>query len=203
MKKIKIVHIGWEYERMCVDLGYDFTQDTAMADLVMFTGGADVSPHLYGEKNVASYCDARRDDLEQKIFQECVALKIPMVGICRGGQFLNVMNGGRMWQDVDGHTRPHTLVDIESGCVFTVSSTHHQMMRPSANGEIIASAECVISTKYRSEDGAFERSDVADQDVEVVWYPQTRSLCFQPHPEFSNDECREYFKLLLIRKGLL
>lgn len=172
------------------------TDDISDIDLVVFSGGEDVSPSLYGEKNVDSYCNPQRDAHETEIFDNFK--DIPKVGICRGGQFLNVLSGGRMWQDTDGHGRYHELTDIKTGTPWYVSSTHHQMMRPSEDAEIVAIAH---QSDYRKAAIDFEFSGQTDyDDIEVLWYPKTNSLCFQPHPEYTDAEQTEaYFFSLLHR----
>ena len=100
-----------------------------------------------------------------------------MAGICRGGQFLNVMNGGSMHQHIEGHTQSH-YITLYSGREIPVSSTHHQMMIPGCDGIVKAWAD--ICTQ---------------QDAEVIIYPTSNCLCFQPHPEFFSTEhpCQEYY----------
>jgi gamma-glutamyl-gamma-aminobutyrate hydrolase PuuD len=163
-------------------------------DLGVFTGGADVSPSYYGEENVDSDCDPARDAYEKDIYE--AYRDIPKVGICRGGQFLNVMSGGRMWQHTDGHGRYHTARDILSGKDIFVSSTHHQMMRPSGLGEIVAVAD--ESTKRMAATAHNVKALEHYQDIEVVYYPVTKSLCFQPHPEYpdAKDTEKYFFDLL-------
>ena len=164
------------------------------ADLLCFTGGADVSPELYGEENVGSYCSPERDKYEEQVFDWAYANDVPMVGICRGGQFLNVMNGGKMWQDVDNHaiSGTHKAMCKYWGEIM-VSSTHHQMMRAGAGGELIAYANL---SSYKLNDKGDSR-DLCD--VEVVHYKDTKSLCYQPHPEIVNEghECRKHFLMLV------
>lgn len=154
-------------------------------DLLVFTGGADVDPSLYGAiKHSLTHSDMQRDVIERDWFKAAKERGIPMVGICRGGQFLNVMSGGKMAQHVVGHATgndhlvyvPH--LDKEVMC----SSTHHQMMLPdTAAANVLGYAEILL------EDGI--------PDTEIVYYPHTRSLCFQPHPEFfkKGHECPELF----------
>lgn len=206
MKKVHIVNSDWHYDSMWSSFGWDIVPLEANPDVIQFTGGSDVSPHLYGEKNVRSYCDASRDIYEQKIFNQFVR-KVFFVGICRGGQFLNVMNGGRMWQHVDGHAigRLHSVTDLRTGKSFMCTSTHHQMMRPSETAMLIAKGynehENEISQSYTDEFGTERASLITSpQDVEVLWYPNTQSLCFQPHPEWDDKgDTREYYKLLIAR----
>lgn len=184
--------------------------DIANADMVCFTGGADVSPQLYGEdKHPSTSCSPERDRREGEIYIQCRKLNKPMVGICRGGQFLNVMNGGKMYQDVDNHAvaAGHVLVDLETSERIKVTSTHHQMMRPNlatdAECEVVAIAHLTtrremarIVTYKHNMNGLWE-------DYEVLWYSKTKCLCFQPHPEYSFKSCTDYFYRLLIRFGFI
>jgi len=72
--------------------------------MVSFTGGEDVSPSMYGEPvGYRTGTNKYRDIFEKQIFEQALKHNIPMVGICRGSQFLNVMCGGRMIQDVTNH----------------------------------------------------------------------------------------------------
>lgn len=177
------------------------------ADVVVWTGGSDVNPELYKEKCLSdTRYNIKRDEDDARAWGESLGQDNAQlrVGICRGGQFLNVMNGGKMWQDVDGHTKAHDIIDLEHGLVLEASSTHHQMMIPDgAKAEIIAVANDRVAT-YKV---AFGREWVADKDpeesldYEVLWYPDTASLCFQPHPEYSgyNALTNYFFDLIEIK----
>src|SRR5687768_16963203 len=80
----------------------DFNYPTNL-DLICFTGGEDVTPSLYGEvKHPLTYNNPERDKHEVEYFNQFIG--IPKVGICRGGQFLNVMSGGKLHQHILGHT---------------------------------------------------------------------------------------------------
>lgn len=187
------------------DAGWRGTRELLDADLIVFTGGADINPELYHEKKIPQvrYVDDKRDSVEIKEFEAGKEFGIPMVGICRGAQFLNVMNGGRLWQDVDKHTVSHMCQDLRTGETFTTTSTHHQMMRPTQTALIVAAAVkeqgdlSSISTLKRCEGmnvipGA--NAVGANIDPEVVWYEDTLSLCFQGHPEYpSNTQAPDRF----------
>lgn len=152
-------------------------------DLICFTGGEDVSPCLYGEKqHPATYHNLQRDFKEIPYFEYGLNNSIPMVGICRGGQFLNVMSGGKMYQDVDGHamhgTHRASRLDVDQAEYINVTSTHHQMMKPSEEGIVLLIGDTV--GEVRTYD---EKARICG--VEAVLYPRTRSLCFQPHPEYG------------------
>ena len=177
--------------------GYGYTTVSALsdADVVCWTGGADVDPALYGEKPIRTTRFHRpRDDDEQEVYKKARAMGKMCVGICRGGQFLNVMNGGSLWQDVDNHTGSH-FIETSAGEVLFASSTHHQMMRPTKRGKLLAWGK--VATILHNE----EHSDghpAFGKDTEVVWYEDTKSLCFQPHPELPrHKECTDYFFTLI------
>jgi len=170
------------------------------ADILVFDGGPDVSPELYGEKRLSCTGSDRRKEQHNKFFFESYPEKLK-VGICFGGQYLNVMSGGAMWQNVNNHGRNHHMTNLlnindkfKKGQDILVTSTHHQMMIPSKEGEILAFAN--EATEFLS---ASKRPN-PDYDTEVVWYDKTKSLCFQPHPEYSSEAAmstREYFFDLL------
>jgi gamma-glutamyl-gamma-aminobutyrate hydrolase PuuD len=205
--KVLIVGGGKSYAKMFASLGMELTDSVEEADLMCFTGGEDVSPNLYGEDvHPSTYSNSTRDGYESAMYYVADYLEIPMVGICRGAQFLHVMNGGKLYQDVDGHATgaPHKALDRITGEEHIVTSTHHQMMRYVAKGEIVASASESFQKHWM--DGSVTKTTLAvvNQDVEVMWYKDTKCLCFQPHPEFSYaiegaESTYLYFKNLLER----
>lgn len=194
---------GLACRNLMMKAGYEIVHHPDEADVILFAGGADVSPALYGEQPIEGvYTHFDRDVYNTRLWREMKPHQ-KAVGICRGAQFLNVMNGGKLWQDVNNHTRDHELFDIENMIHVPVSSTHHQMMRPTNRAEIIAIAyESTRRDAYRDHerdpDGIW---DEGNEDIEVVFYNDTNpTLCFQPHPEyFQYTECTEYFFSLLRR----
>lgn len=69
-------------------------------DLILFAGGADVNPRLYGENCTHSSYVPELDEFELGIWNNSRRLNIPAFGICRGVQFLSAMSGGRIVQDI-------------------------------------------------------------------------------------------------------
>ena len=174
--------------------------DELECDLVCFTGGSDVTPLLYGESIIkGTVVDLVRDKKEVRLWRD-IPLKLPKVGICRGAQFLNVMCRGKMWQNVDNHVRRgmHDIKTME-GSLIQVTSTHHQMMRPSDEAFIVATAS---ESKYKTcEEKSVRYMDDKPHwdDAEVLYYEHENALCFQPHPEYClrGDACWRYFFDLL------
>jgi len=189
MPQVSIINGGHAYEQMFLHYGWDVVREFERdSDLVQFTGGEDVSPVFYAEPpHKRTHSSLERDFAEIKVFSFALANGIPMAGICRGGQFLNVMCGGRMWQDVDGHIGPHRVVWEQRGNFpVLASSTHHQMMRMHPDkGRLVLWAH--KSPEWHGatykEDG-WHHAQAADVDVEGLYYKEQKALCFQPHPEY-------------------
>lgn len=205
--KVYIVGGGMLFVNMFEANGWEVVDALEDADLVQFTGGEDVSPYLYGEgKHATTYNSPRRDLVEAGYYQVAKLLNIPCAGVCRGGQFLNVMNGGKLFQNVNKHAIHGThkayydtldKVDIET---VQVTSTHHQMMREGERGLCVLWA--AEATKLETDNLVYEGKG---RDVEAVYYGRTKTLCFQPHPEFVayGHECQElYFTFLKRYLGL-
>lgn len=176
--------------------GYYHEPDMTKAFILCFGGGADVDPSLYGEKNAYSFTAPAHDRHNLKMLEE--ARKNPdrlLVGICRGAQFLNVMMGGKLWQDVDKHTvgnRGHMVNCYISKKKWFVNSYHHQMMRPGPEAIILATAS--ESTLKRAEKEQESGVDLKE-DHEVLMYQTIDGLsvlCFQPHPEWCK-RTEDYF----------
>ncbi len=74
----------------------------AGCDAIIFTGGEDVEPVYYGKTNDSSRCETNpaRDSLEFALIKEAMRLNMPVLGICRGQQILNVALGGTLIVDI-------------------------------------------------------------------------------------------------------
>jgi gamma-glutamyl-gamma-aminobutyrate hydrolase PuuD len=201
MEKIKVLVVEDDNEasrvrQMFVKHDWGITKDINEADVICFVGGEDVDPVLYDEaQHRSSFLNKVRDAYETEIYNEALNLGIPMVGICRGGQFLNVMNGGKLWQDVDGHGRgSHNAFIPGDTTPYNITSSHHQMMvvNERAIHKILLTAgeshrRCRMShidsvPKYET---VTYPNKAKNSDIEAVFYEDTRCLCFQPHPEYS------------------
>lgn len=178
--------------------GFVRADSVSKADCILFTGGADILPLLYGEEKLPStYVDFTRDMQDIGTLRAITKLDSRiLLGICRGAQFLNVMVGnGSLWQDVNNHNKgSHQAIDTETGNVIQVSSTHHQMMIPGSSGKIILKAH--EATRLRCIDWDWDLKPEEDANPECILYDNVNALCYQPHPEFdgaNNRACRDYF----------
>lgn len=169
----------------------ELDQLAGMSDGFLLTGGHDVSPEVYGEEPLPGMIDscAKRDRMEAIVLRKAIAADKPVLGICRGIQFINAALGGTLYQDlptqhpsdVEHHQTPpydkHAhFVRIPADtplyrCLGTdqlsVNSYHHQAVRRLAPG---------LSAMAVSPDGI----------TEALYMPGRRFLwAVQWHPEFS------------------
>ncbi len=201
MSKVCIINGGGQYTMMFESKGWEVVHSIEEANLVQFCGGADVTPAYYGElKHPRTHNNKFQDMEELAVFEICVKLGKPMAGICRGGQFLHVANGGSMWQDVQGHAtgQKHSAQDVETGNTLPVTSTHHQMMREDETGLLVLVGVGVdMPLKQHMIASGEVEAMTCEVDVEAVYHKDTKSFSFQPHPEFQEGMCREYYFLKL------
>ena len=155
------------------------------ADVVVFTGGVDVNPALYGQKpHLKTRYDEERDAQDKEMFDECALLGIPMFGVCRGMQFLHVMMGGELHQDLDFHQSKHSIYDcVGQTIVPCVSSVHHQCVAPRQDNKMLVVAYVSKST-YKYQD-ANTKLKSQTRDIEAVFYPGVCAFGVQGHPEYA------------------
>ena len=79
----------------------------ASMDGLLLSGGADLDPARYGRSERGSVSmEPERDALEAAAWTAAQARGLPVLGICRGFQAINVFSGGALLQHVDGHAGP-------------------------------------------------------------------------------------------------
>jgi gamma-glutamyl-gamma-aminobutyrate hydrolase PuuD len=216
MKELKVYVVGpsvgysrWMAERIIL---VDKIKD---AQVVLFTGGEDVYPLLYGEPSgshtyygnvIPKFGMPARDHIEQLAYNEALALSKPMFGVCRGIQLLTALNGGKLVQHVTNHAgSDHNLVWAD-GDITDTTSLHHQMCSPfnlpAEDYQILAVSEQRRSRCYL--DGGDNEMDMP-VEPEVIYYPKTKCLGIQGHPEmYSSFDTPLHDKLRgLITKLLL
>lgn len=107
---------------------------------IVLSGGGDINPELYSQKTTYSkdVC-SERDSTEKKLLEIAIERKIPVFGICRGMQFINVFFGGSLNQKIADYTKlkhvgeTHPVKITEKGLVdilgekgFKVNSYHNR-----------------------------------------------------------------------------
>jgi len=157
--------------------------DMAKADFVLFTGGEDVSPELYSKRrHSTTSSNMERDIREMAAFRKAKALGKPLLGICRGSQFLCVMAGGSLVQH-QSHPSRHKINVVGEPSEITVSSSHHQRQHPwghKINWTMLG--WCNLSPFNWGEPE--ENLGRNDPEVEIALYSDIKALAIQSHPEY-------------------
>jgi putative glutamine amidotransferase len=168
------------------------------ADIALFTGGEDVTPSLYNElPHVNTYFNKERDAYEQDAYNTCLSRNIPCIGVCRGAQFLTVMQpGGKLIQDVKNHAiwGQHEITNLlqsvpnELLSDLTITSTHHQMMYPfDVDNHVIIAMANDRSLGYYMMNNIVNMQKILCEP-EIVFYPNSKCLCIQGHPESMSKD---------------
>ena len=171
----------------------DINQFMDICDGLLFTGGPDIQPSLYGEDTHLNCgkASAARDHLEFRLLTAAMDACKPIFGICRGIQVLNTGLGGSLYQDIPSqiprefplaHQQPSYYnipchrVNIVPNTLFAsicqdethiaVNSCHHQCIHIPAPGLMVSAA---------APDGiieAIEKPDYPNFFLGVQWHPE-------------------------------
>lgn len=160
-------------------------------DGFLFTGGHDVSPALYGETPLPACgtCCAQRDEMEAALLPLLLEKDVPVLGICRGIQFLNAALGGTLYQDLPTQA-PSELVhhqappyDVPAHIVLLVENTPlHALL-----GETAIAVNSYHHQAVKTLAPALRAMAYAtDGLVEAAYMPGKKYVwAVQWHPEFS------------------
>jgi putative glutamine amidotransferase len=164
-----------------------------LCDGILFTGGPDVDPILYGEQPIPGqgWIEPMRDEFEFELAKISLAGPKPVLGICRGLQTLNAAAGGTLIQDIKSqvdkpikhrqeakawHGTHHAYLDkgtkiheVFGDDTVLCNSFHHQACKDPGKG---------FTVTGRASDGVIE---VIEYDS-GVW-----KLCVQWHPEHQDN----------------
>jgi putative glutamine amidotransferase len=175
-------------------LRQDLAEILAGSDGLLLPGGWDLDPALYGEEpsEMLDTTDRELDQAEIEVLKRALDLGMPVMGICRGQQVINVALGGTLHQHVVGHDGRGQLrsrlvhsIAVETGsqlgraaglAEILVNSLHHQAVKDLGAG---------LRVTARSPDGVVEGVECGDGIVAV-----------QCHPEELIDNCTWARRLL-------
>lgn len=188
MKKIKNVYVvGNDKTYTKFIKNCNIVDSLKDADIVLFTGGEDVDPALYGcKKHENTWSNINRDMYEKRIFEQVSDNQL-VIGVCRGSQFCCIMNGGKLIQDCSHHTlrSTHRIYEVDTDKVYDITSTHHQMQYPFElpYAKILMIAYPNLSSYYAG-DGL--NTELIICEPEIVLYEKENTpkcLAIQGHPE--------------------
>ena len=188
---MKVFVVGYSTNYSNFIDGAVLTKSLEEADVVLFTGGEDVDPSLYGVKKHKATSSNLNRDLEEKAIFEKVKPNQLCLGICRGSQFLCVMNGGILVQHCIGHAIGTTHIITNGEEKYHITSTHHQMQYPfvldSKDYDMLFWSLGVLHSLPEG-DGIDPYVVTAKGDPEIVLYHKEglpKCLAVQGHPEMS------------------
>jgi len=169
-------------------------------DGMVFTGGNDIEPRYYGEEfsKLIGEISPRRDTHEMKLLSHIIEkTEIPILGICRGHQLINIAMGGSLYQDMKSsgmedhfylnspmnHPVHHVKVEensrlgrVAGGDTLRVNSYHHQCINE-------VGRDLVVTASHRG-------------IVEAVEYTGERFIVgLQWHPETMIESCGEQLNI--------
>jgi len=168
------------------------TEDIYLCDGFVLTGGIDVHPSYYNGNieydNRPTSFSLERDRFEEKIYRHSQIHKLPVLGICRGMQLVNVLEGGRLIQDIGDANKRHKknvtdkqhnvkaiegtlLYDLTLNAKGNVNSAHHQAVDLHSIGQNLK------ANVFSDEDDLVEGLEFAEKSGKGFM------LCVQWHPE--------------------
>lgn len=162
---------------------------------LILSGGGDVDPKYFGAEMQGAEADSidhGRDELELNLSRAALEMDMPIFGICRGCQVLNVAAGGGMIQHFDGHRSPkgstayHDIVvslqsrfhQIVGEDAFAVNTFHHQGMDRASIAPIFVPSATASPDSWLVE--AYE-SPTHGWVVGVQWHPERTFELSDPH----------------------
>lgn len=201
------------------ELGTDLNPTPDENSVLLFEGGTDISTSIYKQEKSSGTQnpDLRRDTHEISMWMSAIKVRTPMIGICRGAQLLCALNGGTLIQHINGHSGGNfrhqmVLPKCFQSQEIEVTSAHHQMMNPynlpPGDWKSLGHVPRPLSGKYYGEYGQKIKvhklyTDFKEQ--EIIWFPKTKSLCIQGHPEYIHNRyhpfvsyCRMLIKVLIL-----
>jgi len=164
-------------------------------DGVLFTGGGDVHPERYGSVThpKVSYVDEDRDRVEIQLLHEVISKELPVMGICRGLQLINVALGGSLYEDIQDQHPEAVKHDYFPGYPRNYLAHPVQVEAGSRIAQILGSASIQVNSLHhqgiRRLASGVKATAVAPDDViealELDGYPF--GLAVQWHPEWLGE----------------
>lgn len=186
--------LGTDLELLELSFQKNNVEDIAACDGFVLTGGIDVEPSIFGGAQEYPHRPEsflpERDAFEKLIYAHAKKEKIPVLGICRGMQYINILEGGKVYDDIGedanavhkkaAEDKVHSvslskdslLYEITAQEQGLVNSAHHQAVNPDHLGENL-----MISAYSEAGDGIIEALEYKDKSnsgfmIGVQWHPE-------------------------------
>jgi len=173
---------------------------------LLLTGGADVDPELYGERQSRAVHPAKRhrDLFEIAIARLAIERDVPLFAICRGAQILNVALGGNLLQDIPTEIEsalPHKIEEPLAEFAHEVNVVDGSLLRRSMNG-VLPNQGCRVNSRHhqavkRLGEGLVVSARAPDGVIEAIEHTGAHfCLGVQWHPEnfWHTGEFRSLFE---------
>ena len=204
--------LGEKVELVELSFLHSNEQDILSCDAFILSGGIDISPDFYSGaeqySGMPEEFQKERDRFEEKIFRFSQSEQIPLLGICRGLQFVNVMQGGGLIQDLGQENAIHKKITedkqhgirVEEGSLLheitgsgggIVNSAHHQAIDPDSLGDNLK-----VNAVSTHGDPVIEGIEFNDKTAKAFM------LCVQWHPERMKKKEQDPFSILLKKRFL-
>ena len=154
---------------------------------VVIGGGSHIEPARYDQSSLPKYCyDRERDEFEWCVLEEAFDRRLPLLGICRGAQLLNVFLGGSLWQnlpeDMPGLNlersvvRARKWVTIEPDSLLARAMDTARVRVNSLHSQAIRRLGRDVHIAARDSDGIIQAIEAAGEAarfvVGVQWHPE-------------------------------
>ena len=193
--------LGDEIELVSLSFDQFDLPKLATIDGILLTGGVDIYPGYYTDfvpyPNAPEHFQHQRDFFESLVYQYAKRMKLPILGICRGQQLINILEGGKLIQDLgisgnkkhrgDGKDKEHEIKILEGSYLHQitqqlsgkVNSAHHQNIDPEHIGTNL------IPVAWSEEDQVIEAIEYHDKTdagymLAIQFHPERMSAAFSP-----------------------
>lgn len=177
----------------------DYDYYIEMIDGLLLTGGNDINPRCYGEEPLKEInrIEPYKDRYEMGLFKRAYDMRMPILGICRGNQLINVALGGSLYQDINrqipdsyGHypkevpdDELYHSVNIAKGSrLYEIMGEEHLLVN-SFHHQAVKSMGTNLAAAAFSKDNIIEATESIEDRflLGVQWHPECLT---KRYPEF-------------------
>jgi len=171
----------------------DYYFDQFPIEGIILTGGEDIDPRVYGENIEWSNISPLRDQTERRILEIAFARKIPVLGICRGMQFINTFFGGTLVKSI----KNEITTDHIHGKDHKISLHEERIISAVGKKEIMVNSfhnQAVTVQTLSAQLRAFALTE--EGIIEGIYHPLVPIAGIQWHPERKSPDEELNIKLM-------